>query len=583
MKIKFVRREIPSQNCTLPDDLHPVLQRIYRARRICSPDDLDYSLKHLHSFESLTAIGDAVKLLTQSLMQQQRVLIIGDFDADGATSTALAVKALKMFGFQQVDYLVPNRFEYGYGLTPEIVAAAADFQPELIITVDNGISSIEGVNAAKSRGIQVLVTDHHLPGAALPCADAIINPNNRDDLFPSNALAGVGTIFYVMLALRTHLRQSGYFKDVNIEEPNLADLLDLVALGTVADVVPLDRNNRILVSQGLARIRAGKCCAGIRALIKLANRNANQLVASDLAFAIGPRLNAAGRIEDMSIGIECLLSDDEAKALRLAAKLDDLNRERKEIEADMKEQALQIIEELQVGEDTELPLGLCLYDRDWHQGVIGILASRIKDKFHRPVVAFADGGIDAATGLTLIKGSARSIHGVHIRDVLDTVATRNPQLLHKFGGHAMAAGMSIWQKDFEAFSKAFNEEVDRHIDRDCLHNIILTDGELHENELTLELAQQLKQGGPWGQEFPEPLFDGEFEVLQRRLVGERHLKFLLQTPGGGAQLTAMIFFISDPFWLQDARRLHLAYRLDINEYNGQRSLQLIVQHAQALH
>lgn len=581
MDFKIARRAIPENILPLSPELHPVLDRIYRARNVTTLQDLDYGLAQLHQFSMLSGMPIAVDLLAQALRQQQRVLIIGDFDADGATSSALAVRALRRFGFDHVDYLVPNRFEFGYGLTPEIVAVATDYRPQLIITVDNGISSVDGVGAAHQRGIKVLVTDHHLPGTQLPDADGIVNPNFPGDTFPSKSLAGVGTIFYVMLAFRTHLRTSGYFKKHNIAEPNLAQLLDLVALGTVADVVPLDKNNRVMVAQGLARIRAGQCCPGIAAIIKVAGRQMERITASDLAFAIGPRLNAAGRIEDMTIGIECLLCDDSAKALELAATLDGLNRERRNIEADMKEQALQIIDRMQLDENAELPLGLCLYDASWHQGVIGILASRIKDVLHRPVIAFAAAGEDESTGWPVIKGSARSIPGIHIRDVLDTVASKHPELLKKFGGHAMAAGMSLYQKDFDAFSKAFNEEVDRQLNRKDLYRVILSDGELSENELNLDLASQLRMAGPWGQEFAEPLFDGEFEVVSRRIIGERHLKFLLKIPGGDKRVEALAFFVQDTTWLQGVEKIRLAYTLDINEYNGVKSVQLIIKHAQA--
>jgi single-stranded-DNA-specific exonuclease len=582
MEFKIARRALPDNIPPLSTELHPVLDRVYRARNVTSLDDLDYKLTHLHQFDLLSGISAAVELLEQALLQQQRVLIIGDFDADGATSSALAVRALRQFGFKHVDYLVPNRFEFGYGLTPEIVHVAAEFDPQLIVTVDNGISSVDGVNAAHQRGIKVLVTDHHLPGANLPAADATVDPNFPGDVFPSKSLAGVGTIFYVMLAFRTHLRESNHFTKHSIAEPNLAELLDLVALGTVADVVPLDKNNRIMVAQGLARIRAGKCCQGIKAIIQVAGRQVERLVAADLAFAVGPRLNAAGRIEDMAIGIECLLCDDPQIALQMATTLDDLNRERKDIEADMKDQALQIINRMQLDENAELPLGLSLYDPSWHQGVIGIVASRIKEKLHRPVIAFADAGEDAATRQPVIKGSARSIPGIHIRDVLDTVAAKHPRLLNKFGGHAMAAGMSIFQKDFKAFSRAFNEEVDRQLDRKDLYHVVLSDGELKENDINLELAQQLHQAGPWGQGFAEPLFDGEFEVVDRRVVGERHLKFVLKVPGGKKRVEALAFFVSDIAWLQGAEKIRAAYTLDINEYNGLSSVQFIIKHAQVV-
>ena len=582
MDFKIARRVVPENVPPLSPQLHPVLDRIYRCRNVHSVEDLDYTLAHLHRFSLLSGMAAAVDLLAHALRQQLRVLVIGDFDADGATSSALAVRALRQFGFQHVDFLVPNRFEFGYGLTPEIVAAAATYDPQLIITVDNGIASIDGVKAAQQQGIKVLVTDHHLPGAVLPEADAIVNPNFPGDVFPSKSLAGVGTIFYVMLAFRTFLREADYFSQNHIAEPNLAELLDLVALGTVADVVPLDRNNRVMVAQGLARIRAGKCCAGISAIIKVAGRQRDRLVAADLAFAVGPRLNAAGRIEDMAIGIECLLCDDGQRALELAATLDDLNRSRKDIEADMKQQALQIIDRMQLGEDAELPVGLCLYDPSWHQGVIGIVASRIKEKLHRPVIAFADAGTDAKSGMPVIKGSARSIPGIHIRDVLDAVATQHPGVLQKFGGHAMAAGMSILQKDFTAFSQAFNDEVDRKLDRNDLHHVVYSDGELSEADINLEFARQLRLAGPWGQGFAEPLFDGKFDVVDRRVIGERHLKFVLQMPGAKKRVEALAFFVNDITWLQNAKKIHLAYTLDINEYNGVQSVQFIIKHARAV-
>ncbi len=581
MDFKIERRVVPHDIPPLSPELHPVLDRIYRARHVTGLQDLDYKLTQLQPFGSLSGISAAVALLADAILNQQRVLVVGDFDADGATSSALAVRALRRMGLQHVDYLVPNRFEFGYGLTPEIVAVAADYNPDLIVTVDNGISSIDGIEAAHKRGIKVLVTDHHLPGTQLPLADAIVNPNFPGDAFPSKSLAGVGTIFYVMLALRTHLRDTGYFKTRQLAEPNLAELLDLVALGTVADVVPLDKNNRVLVAQGLARIRAGQCCEGIAAIVKVAGRQLERMVAADLAFAVGPRLNAAGRLEDMSIGIECLLCDESAKALQLAATLDGLNRERRDIEADMKQQALEIIDRMQLTEDAQLPLGLCLYDPGWHQGVIGILASRIKEKVHRPVIAFADAGEDAA-GLALIKGSARSISGIHIRDVLDTVAAKHPQLLKKFGGHAMAAGMSLYQKDFAAFSEVFNEEVSRLVSREDLYHTVLSDGELTESDLTLDLAQQLRVAGPWGQGFAEPLFDGEFEVAERRVIGERHLKFLLKMPGSNRRVEALAFFVPDINWLQGVDKIRLAYTLDINEYNGVKSVQFIIKHAHAV-
>ncbi len=593
--------------------LHPVLARIYSQRGINSPDELEKGLSHLLPFTELSGIEQAADLLAKAVKEQQRILIVGDFDCDGATSSALAVRALRLMGAKQVDYLVPNRFEYGYGLTPEIVAVAAEKQPDLIVTVDNGISSIEGVNAANERDIRVLVTDHHLQGAELPAAAAIVNPNQQGDEFPSKNLAGVGVIFYVMLALRAVLREDGWFvtpgmeevrahgrakveqcrsncrerrrmpkpKQQNIPEPNLAMLLDLVALGTVADVVPLDFNNRILVAQGLARIRQGQCCPGISALLKVGKRQQKNIVASDLGFTLGPRLNAAGRLEDMSVGIECLLTEDVDKAMELARQLDSLNVERRHIENEMKDEAMLTLDAMELEpsdleKNADLPVGLCLFEPHWHQGVIGILASRIKDRLHRPVIVFAQA--DENT----IKGSARSVPGLHIRDALDAVAAHNPGLLSKFGGHAMAAGLTLEANQFDRFSAAFDEEVKRHLGQEDLHREILSDGVLSGDELNLSLAEVLRAGGPWGQGFPEPLFDGIFKVINRRIVGERHLKLVLQPTDGKQSIDAIAFNTVDDDWPASVEQVELAYRLDVNEFNGRRSAQLMVEHISPL-
>ncbi len=577
MKKIIVRRDIGDSGHALPAHLHPVLRRVYAARRLCNERELVCSLEGLLPYTSLKGIEGAVELLVEALREQQRILIVADFDADGATSCAVAVRALRLLGARDVRFVVPNRFEYGYGLTPEIVAVAAEQQPRLIITVDNGISSVEGVAAAKARGMRVLITDHHLPGASLPAADAIVNPNQTGDGFPSKHLAGVGVIFYVMLALRARLRDIQWFARAGIAEANLGQLLDLVALGTVADVVPLDHNNRILVSQGLARIRAGRCNAGIRALLDIAGRNPQQLVAADLGFAVGPRLNAAGRLQDMSLGINCLLSDDLAEARVMAARLDQLNQERRVIETQMQDEALAGLAELQLSdEDTALPIGLCIYQEHWHQGVIGILASRIKDRLHRPVIAFAQ----ASEGE--LKGSARSVQGVHIRDVLDAVAAHHPGLVSKFGGHAMAAGLSLSRENFAGFSAAFDEEVRRHLAPEDLRGIILSDGELAPEDMNLEMAELLRGAGPWGQAFPEPLFDGHFEIVQRRIVGERHLKMVVKAPGRDAVFDAIAFNTMDAEWPPKTAHVQLAYKLDVNEYRGQRSAQLLVEHVDLL-
>ena len=578
--ITITRRPNAAVPTDLPAGLSPLLGRIYAARGIVSAEALDRSLAKLLPFTELLGIDAAVDLLVRALREQQRILIVGDFDADGATSSALAVRALRAMGAVQVDYRVPNRFEYGYGLTPEIVAVVAENKPDLLITVDNGIASIDGVAAAKARGMRVLVTDHHLPGDVLPAADAIVNPNQSGDAFPAKSLAGVGVIFYVMLALRARLREAGWFDARKITEPNLASLLDLVALGTVADVVPLEHNNRILVAQGLARIRRGQCCPGISALIRVAKRNQADLVAADLGFALGPRLNAAGRLEDMALGIECLLADDPDAALLLAQRLDELNRERHEIEAGMKAEAMVILDAMELAEDAELPVGLCLFEPHWHPGVIGILASRVKDRLHRPVIVFAETA--AKSGGDDIKGSARSVPGLHIRDVLDAVAKRHPGLLSKFGGHAMAAGLSLVRGDLARFSRAFDEEVRRHLDPADLRQELLSDGELQASELNLQLAESLRAAGPWGQGFAEPLFDGVFELVQRRIVGECHLKLVLRPPGGGQVIDAIAFNTVDDDWPADTTQVELAYRLDVNEYNGRRSAQLLVEHIQGV-
>jgi single-stranded-DNA-specific exonuclease len=569
-------RSIIKRTCSsaeqFPADLHPVLRRIYAARSVESAADLDYSLDKLIPPAELGGLPDAVKLLQDAIVNRQRIVVVGDFDADGATSCALCLRALRAMGATEVHYLVPNRFEYGYGLTPEIVKVAAELQPDLIVTVDNGISSVDGVAAAKEQGIKVLITDHHLPGEQLPAADAIVNPNLVDESFPSKSLAGVGVAFYVMLALRARLREQGWFDSEAIPEPNLAQYLDLVALGTVADVVPLDRNNRILVQQGVQRMRAGHCVPGIRALLEVGGRSLSRIVATDLGFTVGPRLNAAGRLDDMSLGIECLLTDDAAAAAEMADRLDALNRERKDIESGMQSQALDAIASLNL-DDKQLPVGLCLFDPDWHQGVIGILAARIKERFHRPVIAFARSGEGE------IKGSARSVAGLHIRDALDAVASRHPDLIEKFGGHAMAAGLSLPEDHYPAFAAAFDEEVSRQLSRDDLNGVVYSDGELSGQELSLETAQLLRDASPWGQGFPAPVFEGDFNVVSHRVVGQRHLKMTLSPESGHCQIDGIAF--NTEVLPRGSQRVHMAYRLDVNEYRGVVSAQLIVEYMEA--
>jgi single-stranded-DNA-specific exonuclease len=576
--IPLIRRRETNSVAQAALAVPPLLQRILAARQVLTDADRVLDFQHLHPPQLLKGIDAAVSLLMAQLPAQRRVLIVSDFDADGATSCVLAIRALRAMGFQNVDYIVPNRFEYGYGLTPEIVQLARGKVPDILITVDNGISSIEGVQVARALGMQVIITDHHLPGLELPPADAIVNPNQPGCGFPSKALAGVGVVFYVMAALRSALRDAGWFAKAGIVEPNLAGLLDLVALGTVADVVTLDRNNRILVNEGLKRIRAGRACAGILALLEIGKRTLPALQASDLGFAAGPRLNAAGRLDDMTLGIECLLADDPVVAMAMARRLDEMNQQRKGIEEDMRDQAVSDLDALDIGGATA-PAGVCIYNPAWHQGVIGILAARIKERLHRPVIAFADAGVDGE-GEPQLKGSARSIAGLHIRDVLDTVATRNPGLISRFGGHAMAAGLSLRTRDYPQFCAAFAAEVTALLTEDDLQARILTDGEVRAEELTLSTAQLLRELGPWGQGFPEPSFDGEFEILQQRMLGAKHLKLVLCPPGCRQQALDAIAFNVDPaLWATcNVARISAVYRLDVNEYRGQRSLQLVLEH-----
>ena len=572
--IKRVNSEV--SDLLRQSDLHPVLQKVLSHREISSPDEVQYSLAKLLGFDQLMGIESAVELIVNAIQNKQKILIVGDFDADGATSTAVCLRALNMLGHKDVAYLVPNRFDFGYGLSPELVAVACQNKPDLLITVDNGISSIQGVQAARDAGIQVLVTDHHLAGSELPNANVIVNPNQPGCGFPSKNLAGVGVIFYVMLAVRSKLREIGYFSET-LKEPNMGQLLDLVALGTVADVVPLDVNNRILVSQGLKRMLSGNACAGIEAILKVAGRDINRIVASDLGFAVGPRLNAAGRLEDMSLGIECLITDDANQAASIAEQLDQLNKSRREIEEKMQQEAMRSLQHLETSmKQTELPYGISIYDADWHQGVIGILASRIKEKFNRPVIVFAN---DTDS---VIKGSARSIKGLHIRDVLESISSQNPGMLIKFGGHAMAAGMSINKVDFEDFKVKFNEEVNKQLDDDALQGVIESDGELQGDDFSLTLAEELRNSGPWGQGFVEPTFDGDFEIIDWRVVGEKHLKMELQSAEAEQPISAIAFNMPASLLQESDGYIHAAYRLDVNEFRNKKTAQLIVEYIEAI-
>ena len=571
--MRIVNRTFNPENARFSKAIDPLLQRIFQARNICSDTELNRHLSQLPSPNLMLGIDTAVGHLIDALNDKQRIIIVGDFDADGATSSALMVLALKAMGFESVEFLVPNRFDYGYGLTPEIVALAQQKQPHVIITVDNGISSVEGVDYANKLGIKVIITDHHLPGKQLPSAAAIVNPNQPHCQFPCKNLAGVAVAFYVLSALRAKLRELGWFEKNAIQEPNMAHYLDLVALGTVADVVPLDQVNRALIYQGLLRIRAGQGRPGINALLKIAGKDPAQIVASDMGFALAPRLNAAGRLDDISYGIQCLITNDPKEALERAQELEQFNQDRKAIECDMQIEALKIVESLSLNDQDQLPAALCLYQADWHQGVVGLLASRIKEKFHRPVAVFARDDNGA------LKGSVRSIPGLHVRDALDAVATKNPGLVTKFGGHAMAAGLSLEEDQFDQFQNEFEQQVASTIDPEDLEATLHTDGILEPDHFTLHTAAVLREAGPWGQGFPEPCFQGEFELISQRIVGENHLKVSLAT--GSRQFSVMdgIYFnIDSDIWPSNAARVQCVYRLDINEFRGRQSLQLLIQY-----
>ncbi len=552
-----------ARRALLDAGLHPVLARVYAGRNIRSAAELDYGLGGLIAPGSLKGVDAAARLLADAIAQSKRLLIVADYDADGATACAVGVRALRAMGGTagaHVDYLVPDRFKLGYGLTPELVDLAAQRKPDLLITVDNGIASVEGVARARELGIATLITDHHLPGPQLPEAACIVNPNQAGCEFPSKALAGVGVMFYVMLALRAELRTRKFFE--NRKEPNLAALTDLVALGTIADVVPLDANNRTLVAQGLKRLRAGRGCAGVAALLRAAGRSTGEASSFDLGFVAGPRLNAAGRLADMSLGIECLITDDEARAANCAQQLDRLNRERRNIEATMLQQALQAIEKISSQERGTF------FNPDWHQGVVGIVASRLKDRLHRPVICFAKA---EESGAAVLRGSGRSIPGLHLRDALDLVAKRAPGLIRRFGGHAMAAGLTIGVADYERFAAEFERAAEALLPAGARARVVETDGPLDAMHYSLEVARLL-ESGIWGQGFPQPVFCDTFAVENQRVVGERHLKLWLVK--GGRRIEAMRFGAVDPLPAQ----VRAAYRLSVNEFNGLKKIQLNVEH-----
>jgi single-stranded-DNA-specific exonuclease len=563
----ILSRPVGHQCAALPG-VDPVLARIYAGRGVQSSQELERGLQNLPSPWLLNGMSNLTDFLVAALERQQRLTIVADFDADGATSCALALRGLALLGLKHVNFVVPNRFEDGYGLSPEIVTLALPQSPDILLTVDNGISSIEGVEAAKKLGIKVLITDHHLPGNRLPDADAIVNPNMPGDTFPSRNLAGVGVMFYVLMALRIRLRERHWFEKQRIPEPNLAQLLDYVALGTVADVAILDQVNRVLVHQGLLRMRSGQCHVGIKALVAVAGKNLAHLRSGDLGFSVAPRLNAAGRMDDMSLGIQCLLTSDEGLANEIAAQLDALNRDRKEVEGQMKHEALILLDEMKALDESKVSAGVCLYDAHWHQGVIGILASRIKDRLHRPVVAFAPGDDGE------LKGSARSIAGLHIRDVLAEIAAKHPGLLLRFGGHAMAAGLTIKLRDYPQFALQFTEVVAEKLQHIDLQQKIYSDGELGDAQLNLNFAEQLVAAATWGHGFPEPVFHGDFDVVQLRIVGQQHLKLILRPQNSQLLIDAIAFFADKPEAWQGCRKVRGAFSLDVNEYRQQRNLQL---------
>lgn len=556
----------------LPTALPAVLRRVYAARGVNNPELLQKNLQYLLPPSDLKGIDNAVSIIAQGIQENKKIIIVGDFDCDGATSTALMLRLLIAMGAQQVDYLVPNRFSFGYGLSEKIVEQAVSCGAQLLITVDSGINCHRGVQAAKEAGMQVVITDHHLPGQNLPDADAIVNPNQPGCTFASKALPGVGVAFYLMLALRSYLREQKWFTRINLLEPNVAGYLDLVALGTVADVVPLDYNNRILVHQGLLRIRAGQACPGIQALIEISGREFKQMTTGDLGFSLGPRLNAVGRLDDMSLGINCLLSDTLAQARQIAQEMDHLNQARKAIEQSMQTEAIENLQKYLI-DSQDLPHGLVLYEPGWHQGVVGLVASRLKERYYRPVIAFAP-----ADESDVLKGSGRSIPGIHLRDVLQEISTRAPDLMHQFGGHAMAVGLSLATEHLPAFQTLFLQVLAQRMTHEQLTKEILTDGQLAMDEFSIDLARYLKQIEPWGQHFPEPLFEGIFKIYQQRLVGKKHLKLQLQLPQHHQYIDAIAFHVDLNQWPDpDIQWLHCAYRLDINQWQGKQTLQLLIE------
>ena len=572
MKNKLTHRQLPKALPEFSPDIPLLLQRVYALRGITSMQELDYTARNLCNYDNLDGTQTAVEIVYSAMQNNKRIMIVGDFDTDGATSTALTVKALKKMGCQHVDYIIPNRFDDGYGLSISVIKRALLKKADLIITVDNGVSAIEAVEFAKQSNLTVIITDHHLCPEQLPVADAIINPNLPNCSFPSKHLAGVGVAFYFMSALRAKLRQENWFRTHNLEEYNLASLLDLVALGTIADVVKLDHNNRILVHQGINRIRSGYCCAGIKALLHIARKDPVSFTSTDLAYYIAPRLNAAGRMDNMSLSVELLLCDDYNSALKQASDLDMLNNDRKLIEQTMYKEALSYIQELEQ-QQSSFPNLLVVYHPEWHQGIIGILSARLKDKHYRPVICFA------STEEGILKGSGRSIAGIHLRDLLDELDQNHPDLLVSFGGHAMAVGLSIRENDLERFRKHFETLIDKRLNANTLEQIIETDGEIDSQDFNYAMAKQLKESGPWGEGFTEPTFDGDFIVHQQRLFAEKHLRLVLEPKNGGPIIEGIYFNVNLTQWPDNTiKNVKIVYQLDVDDFRGNQTAKLMIRH-----
>ena len=572
MKSKLTHRQLPEVLPKLSPDIPLLLQRVYALRGITSMQELDYTTRNLCNYDNLDGTHTAVEIVYSAMQNNKRIMIVGDFDTDGATSTALMIKALKKMGCKHVDYIIPNRFDDGYGLSISVVKRALSKKADLIITVDNGVSAIEAVEFAKQSNLTVIITDHHLCSEQLPAADAIINPNLPNSSFPSKHLAGVGVAFYFMLALRAKLRKENWFASNKLAEYNITNLLDLVALGTIADVVKLDRNNRILVHQGISRIRAGHCCEGIKALLDISRRDPLTLTSTDLAYYIAPRLNAAGRMDSMSLSVELLLCEDYDSAIKQATDLDTLNHDRKLIEQTMYQEALSYIEQVEQKNST-FPNALVVHHPQWHQGIIGIVSARLKDKHYRPVICFA------STEDGLLKGSGRSIEGIHLRDILDKLNERYPDILVSFGGHAMAAGLSIQEKDLDQFSAHFEALITEQLDLDVLEQIIETDGEIDNQDFNYSIAKQLKESGPWGEGFTEPTFDGDFIVHQQRLFAEKHLKLVLEPKNGGPIIEGICFNVNLTQWPDNTIKIvKIVYQLDVNDFRGNQAVKLMIRH-----